>query len=896
MSAKLYALGRWCFRNGGRVLLIWLLALAVLGGAGFALQGRFNDTFEIPGSSSQEALKRLNMTFPQGSALTATAVVLAPEGRDIDESRDELEALLPEFQRAGIVDEVRSPWFEFVDGQISDDGRAALVSLTLNVSETPNEEQLAEIVDAGERVEAGLPEGTEVVMGGQAFEIELLALSATESFGVILSFIVLLIMLGSVLASIVPIFTSILGVGLAMALMLGATGVMEINSVTPILAVMLGLAVGIDYALLIFSRHRDQLGLGMSLEESMGRAIGTAGSAVVFAGLTNAIALSGLAIAGIPFLTVMGIFASVAVAFAVLIALTLLPAFGGFLGERLRPKKARVAMAAGEAPHVRKATPRNPFSWWVGVTTSHPIATIVAVVAVLGVATLPAANLVLSLPNAGQSPAERSSRIAYDLQAEHFGPGYNAPLVITAGIIGSTDPLGLVEELRAEVEAVEGVDRVVMALPNQHADTALIQLIPTTASDDPATVGTVERLREVTDSWEESRDIEADVTGFTAVQLDVTSRLGAAVWPFGFLVVGLTLVLLAAVFRSVWVPIKTAVGFLLSVGASFGLTQLVFNEGWFKELINLEKPEAIISFLPILLIGILFGLAMDYEIFIVSRIREEYVHGKSAMDSIRHGFVASGPVVTAAALVMFAVFAFFVPAGMMAIKQIAFALAVGVAIDAFLVRMTLVPAVLALLGDRAWWMPKWLDRALPEFDMEGEVLTKQLALRNWPGTDAVLHAEEVAVEGVLAPVSLQARPGQVVGLVGPLGARTGAALALSGRLAIESGRARVAGALLPESAGAVRRRVDYVDLAGTGDVVAALGRLAPRPGSVVFIDHVDVVGTPAEVRALQGVAELARTNQDFALVCCAGSEGVLTAVTPDDVVAVGAPAQEEVLV
>ena len=411
MSAKLYALGRWCFRNGGRVLLIWLLALAVLGGAGFALQGRFNDTFEIPGSSSQEALKRLNMTFPQGSALTATAVVLAPEGRDINESRDELEALLPEFQQAGIVDEVRSPWFEFVDGQISDDGRAALVSLTLNVSETPNEEQLAEIVDAGERVEAGLPEGTEVVMGGQAFEIELPALSATESFGVILSFIVLLIMLGSVLASIVPIFTSILGVGLAMALMLGATGVMEINSVTPILAVMLGLAVGIDYALLIFSRHRDQLGLGMSLEESMGRAIGTAGSAVVFAGLTNAIALSGLAIAGIPFLTVMGIFASIAVAFAVLIALTLLPAFGGFLGERLRPKKARAAMAAGEAPHVRKATPRNPFSWWVGVTTSHPIATIVAVVAVLGVATLPAANLVLSLPNAGQSPAERLSLI-----------------------------------------------------------------------------------------------------------------------------------------------------------------------------------------------------------------------------------------------------------------------------------------------------------------------------------------------------------------------------------------------------------------------------------------------------------------------------------------------------
>lgn len=733
-------------------------------------------------------------------------------------------------------------------------------------------------------------------MGGAAFEIELPQLSVTEVFGVVLSFIVLWVMLGSVLAAIVPIVTALLGVGLAMAIMLGATGIMEINSVTPILAVMLGLAVGIDYALFIFARHRDQLRAGMEAEDSMGRSIGTAGTAVVFAGITNAIALSGLAVARIPFMTIMGIFASVAVAFAVMIALTLLPAFAGMLGQRMRPKPRKTKEPRGGDADDGGAPRGGLFRWWVGVTTSRPIATIVAVVVALGTLSIPAVNLTLSLPNAGQGEADRSSRIAYDLTAEHFGPGYNGPLVITAGIIGSDDPLGLIDSLVEEVEAIDGVEQVVMAVPNQNADTALIQLVPTTASDDPATIDTVERLREVTESWEDSHGIRADVTGFTAVQLDVTQRLGEAIVPFGLLVVGLSLVLLAAVFRSVWVPIKTAVGFLLSVGASFGLSQLVFNEGWFKELVNLEQPVAIISFLPILLIGILFGLAMDYEIFIVSRIREEYMHGKPAMQSIRDGFTASGPVVTAAALVMFAVFAFFVPAGMMAIKTIAFALAVGVVIDAFLIRMTLVPAVLALLGDHAWWIPKWLDRILPEFDMEGEQLTKQLALADWPGGDEILHAEDVTVEGILEPVSMQVRPGEVAGIVGSVGARAGAALALSGRLGIESGRGRVCGALLPDADSTIRRRTYYVDLAVAPDPVATLDGLRPRPRTVVFVDGIDGMGTPDGRRALQRIAELARERRDFAVVCCAASDAALTVVTPDDTVHVTEPADKEALV
>lgn len=917
MSAKLYALGRWCFRNGGRVLSIWLVLALVIGLGGFLLRGSFNDAFEIPGSSSQEALERLSMTFPQGSATSAKAVVVAPEGVDINDLRPEIEASLEDFEALDLVDEAQSPWFEYISGQVSDDDRVALINLTLHGEEMPSLEDLQPIVDTGEDIEEALPDGSEVVMGGQAFEIELPSVSVTEVFGVIVSFAVLWVMLSSVLAAALPVITALLGVGLTMALMLGATSIIDINSVTPMLAVMLGIAVGIDYALFIFSRHRDQLRDGMACEESMARSIGTAGTAIVFAGLTNAIALMGLAVAGITFLTVMGVFASIAVVFAVAIALTLLPAFAGMLGERMRPKgspkpgdreSAETREAdAKEAPARRPAEEKSAhadekprkkslFRWWVSVTTSHPVITIVAVVVSLGILSIPAAGLTLSLPNAGQQTTDRSARVAYDLTAEHFGPGYNAPLVVTANIIDSTDPLGLVEELRDEVESVEGIDQVVLAAPNENADTALIQIVPDTASDDPATVETVERLRDVTDGWAESRGIDADVTGFTAVQLDVTQRLGAAVWPFGILVVTLSLVLLAAVFRSVWVPIKTAVGFLLSIGAAFGATTLVFNEGWFKEIVNLEQPVAVISFLPILLMGILFGLAMDYEIFIVSRIREEYMHGRGAVDAIRRGFAASGPVVTAAALIMFAVFAFFVPAGMLAIKAIAFALAVGVLVDAFLIRMTLVPAVLALLGDHAWWMPKWLDKALPVFDMEGEVLTKQLELADWPGTDAVLYAEDVEVEGLVEPFSLQVRVGEVAGIVGPVGARGAALLALGGRLETSGGRGRISGALLPESSSAIRRRSLVVDVARAGAGVAELERLSPKEGSVVFVDGLDAVGSAAERETLQRFVERARAEATFAVVCGATSAGALTVITPEETIHVQEPAHEGSLV
>ncbi|RMB61417.1 MMPL family transporter [Tessaracoccus antarcticus] len=886
MSAQLYALGRWCHRNSWKVIGLWLALLAVTGTTGALVMGDFNDEFRIPGSSSQEALDRLRMTFPEGAALSATAIIIAPEGTDINTLQTAVEAHLDDFTKLGTVESVTSPWNKLVNGLINDADTAAIAQLTLDVDGAPTTEQLKDITDAADRLQAELPAGSQVHMGGEAYNIELPALSIVEGLGLIVALVVLFMVLGSLVAAGLPILTALIGVGVAMALMLIITSFASINSTTPLLAVMLGLAVGIDYALFILSRHRDQLRDGMEAEESTGRAVGTAGSAVIFAGLTVFIALLGLGVAGIPFLTVMGVFAALTVAFAVVIAITLLPALMGLLGERMRPRVRKPRkVVEGQEPRAPKQKGRA-FSWWVGVTTKHPIITIVVVVLGLGGLSVPTMDLQLSLPNSGQHEVGAQDRTAYDLVDKYFGPGFNGPLIITADIIGSTDPLGLMSSLKADIEKVDGVASVPLATPNQNADTGLIQIIPTTGADDPATADLVQRLRDKTVEWEDRYGVETAVTGFTAVQIDVTDKLAGALLPFGLLVVGLSLILLTAVFRSVAVPIKATLGYLFSVGAAFGTTALVFNDGFMRQLINLDEPMPVISFLPILVMGILFGLAMDYEVFLVSRMREEYVHGKSAIDAIRDGFVASGPVVVAAAVIMFSVFAFFVPEGAGPIKQIAFALAVGVAVDAFLVRMTLVPAVMALLGDKAWWLPKWLDKLLPTFDVEGEVLTQKLAMANWPGTDDIVHAEGLAVDGIVNPIDLSVPAGAVVGIVGPLGPRTGAAMALTGRLETTSGRARVVGELLPESASTVRRRTTHLDLALVRDTVQALRSIIPRTGEAIVVDSVDAVGSAAERDALAQLVSLARTERSFALFLCATSAAHLEDFHPDGVMTV----------
>jgi len=836
MSSFLYRIGRASYRARRRVVAAWLLVLVLLGALAFTIGGKFDDSFKIPNAASTIALDQLKATFPEAADATATILITVPEGSKLEDPKVKttVEDWLKKFDDLSFVRGTIGPYNEHVDGLISSDGRSGRVTVRVNTTASlitdAQREQITTVADSlGEQ----LP-GTKAFAGGEIFGIHVPHLSIVEALGLGVAILVLLVTLGSFVASMMPIGSAVTGVGIAVLITQIAAGVISVSSTTLMLAIMLGLAVGIDYALFIVSRHRDQLATGMDVEESAARAVGTAGSAVVFAGLTVIIALVGLSIAGLPFLSVMGIFAAVGVAVEVLLALTMLPAFLGFAGDRLRPKAAK--------PKKDKAPRRslNIAGAWVKLVTKWPLVTVALVLLTLGALSLPTKDLYLALPTSGRSLPGTQDRIAADEITKIFGAGANGPLIVTANIVESDDPMKIMDGLKADIEAMPGVSLVATSTPNANADTGMVQVIPTTGPDDPATALLVQELRDHQAQWKSEWGVDTAVTGFTAVTIDVTERLRDALLPFGIFVVGLSLVLLTMVFRSLWVPIKAALGYLLSLGGAFGATTLVFNQGWFKEAINLPEAGPVISFLPIIGMGILFGLAMDYEVFLVSRMREEYVHGNTTT-WVEDGFVHSAKVVAAAGGIMFAVFAFFVPNGEGAIKPIAFALAVGVALDAFVVRMTLVPAVMKLLGRHAWWLPKWLDRLMPSLDIEGESLARQLELADWPapGDTAAVVAEglsgRLGDRVIFDHLDLRVEPGEVLVIEGEPAQRKALLMALSGRLKLNDGRVKVLGLVLPEEAPVLRPQAAMLS-AGTADFERLLGR---QRGGLVCVDSAD---------------------------------------------------------
>ncbi len=892
MSSLLYRIGRACYRHRGRVLAAWLALLMALGiGVGVG-GGSFDDAFEIPGASSQAALDQLKMTFPEAADASANLLIIAPEGSSLREPalREKVEEGFALLEELPFVNGVQSPYNEHIDGRITPDGHAALAGVRVaGTMSTFPDSQREELNEAGAAMAALIP-GSEIHLGGEVYSLHLPKLTIIEAFGLVIALIVLLVVLGSWVAALMPVATAVLGVGLVSTVTMIGAGVISINSTSLILAIMLALAVGIDYALFIVSRHRDQLASGLEVEESAARAVATAGSAVVFAGLTVIVALVGLSLAGIPFLGIMGAFSAVGVAFAVLLSLTLLPAFLGFAGERLRPRAERAgrtkkaaagraaeqatAIAATPAAHAPAAT-RGPSRWWVGVVTKFPIITTVLVVAALGALAYPAKDLALALPNSGRSLPGAQDRVTFDLITREFGIGQNGPLIITGTIVESDDPLGIMDGLRDDILTIPGVQGITVATPNENADTGLVQIVPTTGPDDPATTELVQRLRDRHAQWLADYGIDTAVTGSTAVQIDVSNRLAGALLPFGIFVVGLSLVLLMMVFRSIWVPVKAALGYLLSVGGAFGATALVFNQGWFKQAINLQETGPVISFLPIMLMGILFGLAMDYEVFLVSRMREEFVHGNTE-HSVTDGFVHSAKVVIAAALIMFAVFAFFVPEGEGVIKPIAFSLAIGVALDAFLIRMTLGPAVMTLLGRHAWWLPSWLDRLLPVMDVEGESLAHQLSLADWPAAEgSLVHAEGLGAGDLFSDVDLHVTPGEVLVVEGQSTARRALLLALGGRFVPDAGEAKVAGFVLPEQASQVRAVAAYAS-------PAIREPLTRFHGPVLLVDNADQFSGRARRRLAETLAAVAASPDRAAIVAHAvGAD--LSDLLPGDV-------------
>ncbi|MFF2375678.1 MMPL family transporter [Streptomyces xiamenensis] len=709
MATLLYRLGRFSFRARGRIAAVWLVLLALLGLAAATLMSPTTDEFSMPGTESQQALDDLGRQFPEASGATGTIVIAAPEGGGLDPA-----AVAPVVEEAAGIDGVIAVMDPFETGAVSPDGRYALVQLQFDTSVdkiTDGQRSAYEAVGAG--IEDLRVEHGGEIMGG---EVEI---GSTEILGVLVAAVVLVITFGSLVAAGMTLLNALIGVAIGMAGLFSLTSVIELTSTAPILALMLGLAVGIDYSLFITSRYRQYLAEGVAPEEAAGRATGTAGSAVVFAGATVIIALTGLSVVGIPFLTFMGLAAAGTVAVAVLVALTLLPAFLSFAGPKILPRKQRAESGKAEAP-----TEGFGFTWGRLVTHKLRIPILLLATAGLVALTLPAQNMRLALPDAGTAAEGSPAREAYDLTAEGFGEGFNGRLI---AVVNGADPQSTgaaVEEAAGLIMATDGILAVTPPQLNAQGTTALLTVIPEAGPTDTATEDAVHAIRDQVGGIE-GADIA--LTGVTALGIDVSEKLADAMPIYLLLVVGLSILLLMLVFRSVLVPLKAALGFLLTVGATFGITVAIFQEGHLAELVGVDAPGPLVSFLPILLIGILFGLAMDYEVFLVSRMREDFVHGADPRAATVSGMGHNARVVTAAALIMTSVFGGFVFMDDPIIKSIGFALAIGVVIDAFVVRMALVPAVMSLLGRAAWWLPAPVDKVLPDLDIEGEKLNKQLA-------------------------------------------------------------------------------------------------------------------------------------------------------------------------
>ncbi|MEU4394164.1 MMPL family transporter [Kribbella sp. NPDC023855] len=711
MANLLYRLGRFSYQRRKLVAAIWTFVLVLLGIGALTLGGQTSNTFSIPGTESQRALDALQKDLPAASGASSSVVVKAPEGKTLMDPAVKA-AVGATVAKVAAVPEVVAAIDPFTSKAISPDGRTGLISVQFD---KPADELSKDSTEAYDHLSALSTGDLQVVPGGQIVggppEI-----GSTEAIGVAIAALVLVVTFGSLVAAGMTLLTALLGVLAGMAGLFIVTSFVDVSSSAPILALMLGLAVGIDYSLFISSRHRTQLAAGMDIEESIARATATAGSAVTFAGATVVIALAGLSVVGVPFLTAMGLAAAATVLTAVLVALTLLPALLGFIGRKVLPRKIRKTA-------VTPAVEGFGFRW-ARLMTRFRVPVVAVGIIGLGVLALPTQDMRLALPDGASAAAGTNQRVAYDLAAAAFGPGSNGPLVVVVKT-GSAAASGvLVEQVMGKAKGLQDVVAVQPGPASADGSTRLVSVIPKSGPASEETADLVKDLRNAVKPLA-SGDASISITGNTAVGVDVSNKLTAALPIYLLVVIGLSFLLLLLAFRSILVPLKATLGFLLTIGATFGITVGVFQKGWGASLLGVDSPGPLVSFLPIIMMGILFGLAMDYEVFIVSRVREEFVHGKHATEATIQGVGHGARVVTAAALIMAAVFAGFILVEDPIIKTIGFGLTIGVLIDAFVVRMAVVPAVLSLLGDRAWSFPNWLDRITPKVDIEGDSLRTQ---------------------------------------------------------------------------------------------------------------------------------------------------------------------------
>ncbi|HEY3833379.1 MAG TPA: MMPL family transporter [Acidimicrobiia bacterium] len=741
MAQALYRLGHWCVRRRRVVLGAWLAVLVAAGVWAHAANGSTSDTFSIPGTESQHAIDQLAQRFPKESGTTMQIAVQAPAGKKISDviSAAQVQSGLDQLK---VLPDVVMPSNPKSLVTVAPDGRTAFVEIRFDKPVADVSTQgIRDIIDTTQRT---VPPVLKVEFGGDPVE-RALKTSAPPSdvIGLGVAVIVLLIAFGSIIAAGLPLFTALIGVAIAVFGISALSAFTNLSDVTPTLAVMIGLAVGIDYALFIVTRHRGFHARGLSPAESAARATATSGGAVVFAGSAVVIALVGLAVVGIPFLTLMGLCAAGAVALAVLIAITLVPAMLGFAGENIdKLSIPGMKVSTGEDAEVERSSSGR----FAKAITDHPVPYLVVGIAIVGLLATPLLAIRLGLPDDGSKPTNSTQHQSYEILSEGFGPGFNGPLTVVVDLDHPSDASAALKAIDSIASNDADVAAVAAPVINQSGNTAVVTVVPKSAPASSATEDLVHRLRsELRGSAVTSTGARVLITGTTAANIDISAKLGAALPRYMAFVILLTMFLLFLAFRSILVPIKAAIAILLSIGASLGIVVAAFQWGWGDHIIGVDSTVPIVSFVPLMMFGILFGLSMDYEVFILSRVREHYVRKGDAHRAVLDGLAGSARVITAAALIMISVFAAFVLGDDVVIKMFGIGLAAAVLIDATLVRMIIVPSVMTLLDKAAWWLPRWLQR-MPDLDVEGAKLLDRLE------SDDAVHASEREISLVPTPV------------------------------------------------------------------------------------------------------------------------------------------------
>lgn len=714
MSRALYRLGRFAARRPIMVIAGWLLAAIVVVGASATVGRDLEDSFEVPGLDSQLAVELLSNASADQAGLTTRVVATPREPDSIVTSAalgNELVAL-----RAALMD--LPSVIAVAEPVISPDNRVALIQLQHpEVAELgPDDLDDLEAAVVEERQGSAL----QIEMGGDLFFAFDEAETGTgEMLGLVAAVVILLLAFGSIIAMGLPIGMALFGLALGVSSMSLVTYLIEIPSWAPDIGAMVGLGVGIDYALFLVTRHREFLGNGMTVEESIGRAVATSGQAVVFAGGTVVIAILGLAVAGVPFMTAAGVATSLIVLTMVLASITLLPAFLSLAGTSIN--RFGIHRRAQTSSGGTRMNPGPGWERWGRHVSRRAWPYALGVTALLLAMAAPVLDLQLGFPDEGTQAETTTQRRAYDLVATGFGPGTNGPLLIAVDLRDAPGRTDLVEALAAAIATDPGIASINPPLIDGDADVATIVAVPTTSPQDVATVDTIARLRsEAFTRVLDGTSVTAHVGGQTASFADVAGRVTERLPAFILAVIVLSFVLLLFVFRSILVPLKAAILNLLSIGAAYGVLVVVFQWGWGKELIGLESTVPIVSFIPMFMFAILFGLSMDYEVFLLSRVREEYLATGDNDQSVNHGIASTARVITSAALIMISVFAGFVLGNDPVTKMFGLGLATAIFVDATIVRIVLVPATMKLMGAANWWLPAWLDRILPTIDIEGE--------------------------------------------------------------------------------------------------------------------------------------------------------------------------------